>query len=139
MVSIVSLNANGIRSAAKKGFFEWMQRHQPDVVCLQETRACESDLQAPIFSPLGYHVFFVEAEKKGYSGVAIYTRHEPKSVIRGVGWDKMDTEGRYVQVDFDNISVISLYLPSGTSGEGRQAFKYECLDRFESHLIELRN
>ena len=137
-MQIVSVNLNGIRAAAKKGFFAWLSRTQADVLCLQETRAQIEQLQDEIFSPSGYQHYFYEAEKKGYSGVAIYTRHQPKKVHRGLGWDCADTEGRYLQVDFDQLSVASIYIPSGTSGDERQATKMDFLNRYAEHLRALR-
>lgn len=130
---IITLNLNGIRSAAKKGFFVWMETQKPDVVCLQETRAQEHQL-GEIIHPKGYHAYFCDAEKKGYSGVAIYTREKPDKIITGLGWEVADKEGRYIQANFGNLSVASLYMPSGTSGEERQKVKYDFLDRYEKVL-----
>ena len=133
---IISANLNGIRSAAKKGFFEWMQAQQADVVCIQETKAQEHQLEAELHYPAGYHAYFCDAEKKGYSGVAIYCRGEPDRVIRGLGegFEDMDAEGRFIQADFGKLSVISLYLPSGSAKEERQLVKYSFMDRFEERL-----
>ena len=94
MFRVISLNANGIRAAARKGFFEWMDTKNADVICIQETRAQVHQLTDGIFSPLGYHCYYEDAEKKGYSGTAIYTRHEPKKVVRGYGDAEFDNEGR---------------------------------------------
>src|SRR5699024_6798288 len=109
---VVTLNANGIRSAARKGFFEWLPAQQADVVCVQETKAREAQLQdAPVFYPRDYHVFYESATiKKGYSGVALYSRREPDALIRGLGFDEFDPEGRFLEARFGNLSVISLYL-----------------------------
>jgi exodeoxyribonuclease-3 len=134
---VISLNANGIRAAARKGFFEWMERIDADVLCIQETKAQVHQLTDEIFSPVGYHCYYEDAEKKGYSGTAIYTRHEPKKVIRGYGDDEFDKEGRYLEIQLDGLSVVSLYLPSGSSGDERQAAKYRCLDSFTEHLKKL--
>jgi len=134
---IISLNANGIRAAARKGFFEWLARQQADVVCIQETKAQRHQLKDPVFSPAGHHVYYHDAEKKGYSGVAIYTPHEPDRVQHGIGWSPMDCEGRWLQVDFGDLSVISLYLPSGSSKEERQQFKYETMDYLRPHLKKI--
>lgn len=131
---IVSLNLNGIRSAAAKGFFSWLVEEQFDIVCLQETRAQRHQLSDPIFHPEGYHNYFFDAQKKGYSGVAIYTRQQPDRVITGLNWHTADMEGRYIQADFGRLSVASLYLPSGTSGEERQAIKFQFLDFYREHL-----
>ena len=137
MFRVISLNANGIRAAARKGFFEWMERKDADVLCIQETKAQVHQLTDEIFSPVGYHCYYEDAEKKGYSGTAIYTRHEPKKVIRGYGDDEFDKEGRYLEIQLDGLSVVSLYLPSGSSGDKRQAAKYRCLDSFTEHLKKL--
>lgn len=127
---IITLNLNGIRSAARKGFFEWMQQQNADVICLQELKAQEADMQDKIFKPEGYHGYFHFAEKKGYSGVGIYTRKKPEKISTGLGWSFADSEGRYVEADFGNYVVASLYLPSGTSGEERQAVKFDFLKRY---------
>lgn len=135
---IITLNLNGIRSAATKGFFIWMAQQNADVVCLQETRAQEHQLGA-IIHPPGYHYYFFDAEKKGYSGVAIYTRHKPDKITTGLGWDDADKEGRYIQVDFGPLSVVSLYLPSGSSGEERQKIKFDFLARYKKVLEKIIN
>ncbi len=135
---VISLNANGIRAAARKGFFEWMEEQSPDVVCIQETKAQVHQLTDPCFSPVGYHCFYEDAVKKGYSGVAIYSRQEPTEVIRGFGQKEFDDEGRYLEVRLGEISVVSAYLPSGSSGEERQAAKYRFLDAFTPHLEKLQ-
>lgn len=138
MFRVISLNANGIRAASRKGFFEWMNKQNPDVVCIQETKAQVHQLTDEMFSPAGYYTYYEDAEKKGYSGTAIYTRHEPKKVIRGYGDAEFDNEGRYLEVQLGGISVVSLYLPSGSSGDERQAAKYRCLDSFSQHLKKLQ-
>ena len=133
---IITLNANGIRAAARKGFFEWMDKQDADVICIQETKAQHHQLLDRQFFPPGYHVYYHDAVKKGYSGVAIYTRHQPTQVNYGLGWDVMDYEGRWLQADFGNLSVISLYLPSGSSKEERQQVKYECMDFLKPRLAQ---
>ncbi|MEE3236204.1 MAG: exodeoxyribonuclease III [Pseudomonadota bacterium] len=138
MFRVISLNANGIRAAARKGFFEWMEKQDVDVVCIQETKAQEHQLTDDCFHPAGYHCYYEDAVKKGYSGTAIYTRHEPKKVVRGWGVAEFDDEGRYLEVQLGNISVVSLYLPSGSSGELRQQAKYRFLDDFTPYLQKLR-
>lgn len=138
MFRVISLNANGIRSAARKGFFDWLPQQKADVVCIQETKAQLHQLGDAVFSPAGYHCFYEDAEKKGYSGTAIYSRHKPKKVIRGYGDAEFDNEGRYLEVQLGGISVVSLYLPSGSSGDIRQQAKYRCLDSFAEHLKKLR-
>jgi exodeoxyribonuclease-3 len=133
---IITLNANGIRAAARKGFFEWMHRQDADVVCIQETKAQHHQLEDRHFFPPGYHVYYHDALKKGYSGVAIYSRHQPTRVHYGLGWDVMDSEGRFLQADFGGLSVISLYLPSGSSKEERQLVKYQCMDYLQPQLAK---
>ncbi len=133
-MKIISANVNGIRAAAKKGFFEWLLNEQPDVVCIQETKAQYEQLSDDIFRPIGYQRFFCDAIKKGYSGTAIYCKKQPNQIIRGLGWDIADDEGRYIQADFDNLSVASLYLPSGSAKEERQVLKMEFLEKLEPIL-----
>jgi exodeoxyribonuclease-3 len=135
---IVTLNVNGIRSAHSKGFWTWMNAQKADVVCLQEIKAHAEVIPEECRVADGWHAHFHPAEKPGYSGVAIYSRHAPDKVHVGMRWPEMDIEGRYLQVDIGKLSVVSLYLPSGTSGETRQAFKYEFLERLETHLRDLR-
>jgi exodeoxyribonuclease-3 len=135
---IITINVNGIRSAAGKGFFQWMVRQQADVVCLQETKAHLQQLEDQVFQPRGWHAYFHDAEKRGYSGVAIYTRRRPDKVITGLGWPDMDAEGRFIEARYGALSVISLYLPSGSSGEERQAIKFSFLDGFMPYLRVLR-
>jgi exodeoxyribonuclease-3 len=135
---IITLNVNGIRSAAGKGFFQWMVRQQADVVCLQETRARHDQLQDTVFRPRGWHAYFHDAQKKGYSGVAIYSRRKPDKVITGLGWPDVDAEGRFIEARYGVLSVISLYLPSGSSGEERQNIKFRFLERFMPYLRRLR-
>jgi len=135
---IITVNVNGIRAAARKGFFQWMTRQRADVVCIQETRAQVHQLEDPVFFPRGWNVYFHDAEKKGYSGVAIYSRHRPDQVITGLGWPDMDAEGRYIEARFGPLSVVSLYLPSGSSSEERQDIKFGFLERFMPWLRKLR-
>lgn len=130
MLRVISVNLNGIRSAARKGFFEWLQKQNADVVCIQETKAQEHQLDPEIFCPQGYHCAYFDAEKKGYSGVAIFSKVKPLRIHRGLGWPVADQEGRYIQADFPNVSIASIYLPSGTSGDERQNIKYEFLDQY---------
>jgi len=134
---IITLNANGIRSAHTKGFFAWMEQQKADVICIQETKAQEHQLEDQAFWPQGYHCFYHDAEKKGYSGVALYCKKQPDNVITGIGWDDVDNEGRFIEAQFGNLSVISLYLASGSSSEERQAVKFKFLERFLSYLQEL--
>ena len=126
---IITFNANGIRSAANKGFFEWLRLQNADVVCLQETKSQESQLADPMFRPDGHHCFYRDATaKKGYSGVAIYTKREPDEVRTSLGWAAFDDEGRYIEARFGKLSVVSLYVPSGSSGEERQQVKFKVME-----------
>jgi len=136
---VITLNANGIRSAARKGFFSWITRQKADVVCLQETRAQEDQLTDKLYHPRSFHCNYLAAERKGYSGVAVFSKREPDEVIRGLGWPEIDIEGRYLELRFGDLSVTSLYVPSGTSGDERQAFKYRFMDRFLPFLNGLAN
>ncbi len=135
---IMTLNANGIRAAARKGFFDYLPKTQTDVVCIQETKAQVHQLTDPVFQPEGYHCYYEDAEKKGYSGVALYTREKPQKIVRGFGIEAFDREGRYLEVDLPGITVASLYLPSGTSGEERLNFKLRFHDAFYEKLAQLR-
>ena len=121
---VVTLNLNGIRSAFTKGFPSWLARQRADVVCLQEIKAQAADMTAKMLNPSGYYGYFHYAEKKGYSGVGIYARRQPDQVIEGLGIKDIDAEGRYIELAFGNVSVVSVYLPSGSSGEHRQAAKF---------------
>ncbi len=138
MFRVISLNANGIRAAARKGFFDWLKEQDADVVCIQETKAQVHQLEDECFRPQGYHCYYEDAVKKGYSGVAIYTRHKPRKIVRGYGDAEFDNEGRYIEVQLDGINVVSVYLPSGSSGDVRQDAKYRCLDSFSEQLKALR-
>jgi exodeoxyribonuclease-3 len=136
---IISLNANGIRSAARRGFFAWAQSEEADVICLQETRAQEHQLPPEATSLAGFTPYFVDASRRGYSGVALYSRRVPVSVRRSLGWGDMDSEGRFVQADFGDVTVASLYVPSGISGPARQTFKMAFLERLLAVLAQLRH
>ena len=135
---VVTLNANGIRSAAAKGAFAWLRGQDADVVCLQETKAHEPQLEGHDIDLPGYHRFFFDAERPGYSGTALYCRQKPREVIRGFGVDEFDREGRYLEARLPGISVVSLYLPSGSSGPERQASKFRFLEAFLPQLQRLR-
>jgi exodeoxyribonuclease-3 len=137
-MKIISLNVNGIRSSARKGLFDWLAKQNADMVCLQETRAHEEQLDA-LFYPQGYHCYYHSAEKKGYSGVAIYSRREPQRVIVGLESAEFHSEGRYLEARFQGLSVVSVYLPSGSSGEHRQASKFRFLDFFLPILEKLKD
>jgi exodeoxyribonuclease III len=138
-VRIITLNLNGVRSAASKGFFRWLPMQGADILCVQELKAQAGDITGEIASPDGYQSYFHCAEKKGYSGVGIYTRRQPDKVMEGLGVPEIDAEGRYLRTDFGPLSVISIYFPSGSSGEHRQAAKFFFLDRFFPMLRELAN
>ena len=131
---IITLNANGIRSAERKGVFAWLKTQNADVVCLQETKAQVQQLSDACFYPEGYQCFYHDAQKKGYSGVALYCKKPPDEVISGLGWPDFDAEGRFIEARFGNLSVVSLYLPSGSSGEERQAAKFDFMARFMPYL-----
>ncbi|WP_045739037.1 exodeoxyribonuclease III [Xanthomonas sp. MUS 060] len=134
---IVSFNANGLRSAATKGFFEWFSGQQADVLCVQETKAQAPQLAGPAFLPEGYRVWFRDAStKKGYSGVAIYSKREPDEVRTALGWPEFDEEGRYLEARFGQLSVVSFYIPSGSSGELRQGYKFQVMDWLRPILVQ---
>ena len=134
---IMTFNCNGIRAAARKGFFDWLPKADADVVCLQETKAQVDQLSDPVFHPEGYHCHYFDAVKKGYSGTALYSRVKPKKVKKGLGFELADTEGRYIQADYEGLSVASLYLPSGSSGDERQARKVSFMGDFMKHMKKL--
>ncbi len=136
---VITLNVNGIRSAASKGLFDWLARQRADVVCLQEVKAQERDLTNEMHAPKGFHGFFNCAEKKGYAGVALYCGREPDKVHHGVGSKEHDNEGRYLQADFGKLSIVSIYLPSGSAGPHRQESKNRFLDHFAPMLKKLRH
>ena len=138
MLRIISANLNGIRSAAKKGFIPWALQQQADFICMQEHKAQEADLDEAMMRPTGLLGFFHCAEKKGYSGCGIYTPHQPDDIIYGFGNPEFDAEGRYVEVRYKTLSVISVYMPSGSSSPERQEAKFRYLEAFMPHLIELK-
>jgi exodeoxyribonuclease-3 len=135
---IITANLNGIRSAVNKGFLIWMQKQDADVICMQELKAQVADMTPEMLAPDGYFGYFHYAEKKGYSGVGIYCKSKPDQVIEGLGIKDIDDEGRYLECRFGNLSVVSLYLPSGSSGEERQTFKFSVMARFMPHLQALK-
>lgn len=135
---IITFNCNGIRAAARKGFFEWLPAAEADVICLQETKAQEHQLTDAMFRPEGYHCYYFDAEKKGYAGTALYSREKPSKIVRGTGFPIADTEGRYIQADYPGLSVVSLYLPSGSSGPERQERKIAFMEHFMEHMRGLR-
>jgi len=139
MMRVITANLNGIRSAAKKGFFEWLGEQNADCVCVQEIKVSADDLPADFVEPHGLRSYFHHAEKKGYSGAGVYSRHEPDDVIIGFGSSEFDPEGRYVEARYGKLSVVSVYVPSGSSGEERQQAKYRFMDEFMPHLAELKS
>ena len=138
MLRVITLNLNGIRSAASKGVFGWLARQKADVICVQELKAQAADMSEEMLAPAGYHGHFHYAEKKGYSGTGIYSKRKPDKVDTGFGVREFDDEGRYVRIDLDGLSLISIYLPSGSSGEHRQQSKFRFLDAFLPHMAALR-
>ena len=136
-MKVVALNVNGIRSAASKGLYRWLLAQRADVVCLQELKAQEADLDHSMRAPKGYAGFFSVAEKKGYSGVALYSRRSPDAVVKGFGVREFDAEGRYLEARFGKLSVVSVYLPSGSSGPHRQESKFRFLETFLPQLRKL--
>ena len=135
---MITVNVCGIRSAAAKGLFRWLRRQRADFICLQETRCQEDQLDGHDVRLPGYQSFFCEAERKGYAGVALYTRHRVDRLIRGFGVPEFDREGRYLEARLGDLSVVSLYLPSGSAGPERQASKFRFLEAFTPHLARLR-
>lgn len=135
---VITVNVCGVRSAAAKGLFRWLRRQDADIVCLQETKShfhqlAEHDIEIP-----GYHSYFYDAERKGYSGVAIYSRRKPDKVVKGFGVEEFDREGRYLEAQWGALSVVSVYLPSGSAGPHRQASKFRFLDSYALYLERLR-
>lgn len=137
-MKLVSYNVNGIRAAMRKGLLEWLMKKSPDVFCVQETKAHSTDVDLFPFRELGYQVGWHQAEKKGYSGVAIFSKRKPRHIELGMGMEKYDREGRVIRMDFEEFSLINVYMPSGTTGSERQNFKYEWLDDFQSYIDNLK-
>lgn len=135
---VITCNTNGIRSAERKGFFPWLETQNADVVCIQETKAQIHQLDREVFAPRGYHCFYNDAERPGYSGTALFSQTKPKKITTRLGWEPMDSQGRYLQADFKGLSVISLYVPSGSSGDEAQARKEVFMVEFFEHLKTLR-
>ena len=137
-MKILSYNVNGIRAAITKGFLDWLQAANPDVICLQEIKATQDQIPVLEITAAGYpYQYYFSAEKKGYSGVAILCKTEPKQIVFGTGIDYMDKEGRNVRVDFDDVSVMSLYLPSGTNID-RLGHKFQYMADFQNYINELK-
>jgi exodeoxyribonuclease III len=138
-MKIATYNVNGIRAALTKDFFSWLKATNPDVLCLQEIKAFPEQANPHLFESLGYHTYWYPAQKPGYSGVAIFSKQKPKHIEYGCGIEKYDKEGRVLRADFDKISIMSAYLPSGSSGEDRQSFKMTFLDDFYSYIGDLKS
>jgi exodeoxyribonuclease-3 len=138
LLRIISLNLNGIRSATTKGLFPWLEKQNADIICLQELKAQAPDMTREMLQPDGLYGYFHYAEKKGYSGVGIYSKRQPDAIIEGLGMPDIDAEGRYIEAQFGNLSVVSLYLPSGSSGEERQTVKFSVMERFLPRLMQLK-
>jgi len=136
-LKILSYNVNGIRAALNKGFAEWLEAAAPNVLCLQETKAMKEQVDTAVFDALGYQHHWHSAQKKGYSGVAILTKTKPLHIEEGTGIDHMDFEGRVIRADFEKVSVISLYLPSGTNLD-RLEYKFQFMDDFQNYIDTLK-
>lgn len=135
-MKVISFNMNGIRAAHRKGFYPWVHAEQPDYICVQETKAQMDDALKAQLHLDGYEGYFADAQKKGYSGVGIFTKQTPLAVRSTIGHDVMDAEGRFIELTFPSFKLVSLYLPSGTSGDARQSIKMEMLDWFHAHYLE---
>ena len=135
---IISYNVNGIRAAIKKGFIDWLATNPADIICLQETKATDADIDVKQLENLGFHHHWFSAQKKGYSGVAVFSKIKPDKVTLGNGHSESDDEGRVIQLDIGKIRIINAYFPSGTSGDLRQEFKYKWLDEFHAYLTKLK-
>jgi exodeoxyribonuclease-3 len=135
---IITYNVNGIRSAITKGFIDWLKTNPADVICLQEIKAEKENVDCAPIEALGYHTYWFPAQKKGYSGVAIFTKIKPTQVQYGYGMAQSDAEGRVIRADFDDVTLINAYFPSGTTGEVRQDYKYQWLDEFYTYLQKLK-
>lgn len=138
-MKIVSYNVNGIRAAIGKGLMQWIQEYNPDVVCFQELKATTDKIPLMEFEMMGYHHYWFPAQKKGYSGVGIITKQEPDNVVYGMDNTLYDNEGRFLRADFGDLSIVSVYHPSGSSGDERQEFKMQWLDFFRSYVNNLRS
>lgn len=137
-MNIITYNVNGLRAATTKGFPQWLSETNPDVVCIQETKLQPEQFPAEAYEALGYKCYLYSAVKKGYSGVAILTKKEPDRVVYGMGIEAYDNEGRMIRADYGDLSVISVYHPSGSSGDERQDFKMQWLADFQNYILELR-
>ena len=130
MIKFVSYNVNGIRAAVNKGLAEWLRENNPDIFCVQESKAMKEQLDPAVFDVLGYHQYWFSAQKKGYSGVMVLSKPEPDKVVYGMGMEKYDVEGRVIRADFGDLTLINVYIPSGTMGGPGQEYKMEFLEDF---------
>lgn len=137
-MKIVSYNVNGIRAAMSKGLINWMNQEKPDVLCIQEIKASPEQVGVFELEEMGYHHYWYPAQKKGYSGVAIFSKQEPKKITYGCGIKEYDFEGRVLLADYDDVSIMSVYHPSGSSGDDRQAFKMKWLADYQEYIDELK-
>lgn len=137
-MKIISYNVNGIRAAINKGLVSWLKEENPDILCIQETKAQPEQIDSELFKSAGYYSYWYSAQKKGYSGVGILTKIKPDNIVYGMGIEKYDNEGRFLRADFGDVSVISVYHPSGSSGNERQAFKMQWLEDFQNYISKLR-
>ncbi len=135
---IYSWNVNGLRAVAKKGFLDWLEQVSPDVVCLQETKAHPDQVEPHVAHPEGYHDYWNSAQRKGYSGVAIFSKKKPKAVHKEMGIERFDVEGRYLRLEFPNFDLLNIYFPNGTSGEERLQYKMDFYDAFLDHCESLK-
>jgi len=138
-VKIISYNVNGIRAALKKGLLEWLKEENPDIVCLQELKANTGQFDTEEFEKLGYHCIWNPAERKGYSGVALLSKVKPDKIVLGIGKEEFDVEGRFIRADFDGLTQISTYIPSGSMGDIRQDVKMAYLEQLYLAIDELKN
>ena len=137
-MKIFSWNVNGLRAVVKKGFFDWLNLEAPDVVCLQEIKARVEDLDENLLSPNGYHTVWNPAERKGYSGVAVFMKKKPIAFHKGMGIERFDSEGRMIRVEFKDVDLLNVYFPNGTSGSERLQYKMDFYDAFLDHCEDLR-
>lgn len=137
-MKIITYNVNGIRAALNKGFADWLKKESPDILCLQEIKAMEDQIPLSLFEEAGYRYYFFPSERRGYSGVGILTKREPDKVVKGMGMSLYDTEGRFIRADYGELSVVSVYHPSGTMGDVRQDFKMEWLAFYTDYVNRLR-
>jgi exodeoxyribonuclease-3 len=138
MIRLVSYNVNGIRAALNKGLTDWLEENKPDFFCVQETKASEDQVETSLFEDLGYRHYWFSAQKKGYSGVMVLSKPVPDKVVYGMGMEKYDSEGRVIRLDYGDITLLNVYIPSGTTGGPRQDYKMEFLEDFLQYLNKLR-